>query len=228
MYKKLTLKTNTMEVKVEGQVLNNVSGYDMADARVGLHIYSLTDNNDQNSRVVGDIPYKVIFEVNDNINRIIEGILGTIDPFNPFEFNCLIEGLPPGAYDGTISDVNNNDCRIMANWNAIAPPYATLNGEVNPRNILGVMVSFEFGETTDYGYKVSFGEVNGADWVAVSLQLSSGGYNDKSILRPNTTYHYRVIATYPDGVPVLSSDMTFTTPAIAPLVRVLPATNVTN
>lgn len=212
--------------KVEGRVLNNVSGFGLADARIGMHIYQTDGEGDNAPRVVGNAPFVVELKVNGEHYRTIEGIVGCTDPYDASDYNCLIEGLPPGEYTGTITDVLGADCRFDANWNAVAPPYKILNGEVNALNLAGVMVAFEFGKTTEYGYRVEFGQVNGAEFVHVSLKLSSGGYDNKSVLEPGTTYHYRVIATMPDGTVVNGMDMEFTTDPLLPLVRTLPPSDV--
>jgi len=84
---------------------------------------------------------------------------------------------------------------------------ARLNGTVNPKTLEGgteTTVTFEYGLTDSYGSTVTADE-----------SPLDGGYNqnacrDLSGLSPNTTYHYRVVATNINGTGT-GNDMTFTT-----------------
>ena len=69
---------------------------------------------------------------------------------------------------------------------------ATLNGTVNPQNT-NTTVKFEYGLTTSYGSEVTAAQspVSGTADELVSAQLTG--------LVPNTTYHYRVVATNSAG-----------------------------
>ena len=101
---------------------------------------------------------------------------------------------------------------------AITHSTATLNGTVNPRGH-ATSYRFEYGTTTSYGQSTpvqSAGAGDGA--VAVSVPVTG--------LEPNTTYHYRLVATYSDG-PVTGADAQFTTQAFQPVVTAQPATSVT-
>jgi NHL repeat len=98
---------------------------------------------------------------------------------------------------------------------------ATISGTIDPREVQATY-EFEYGTDASYGTQVSgtaFPE-QGAQTVTLSLQG----------LQPNTTYHYRLVASNPDAT-VAGEDETFTTPGIldplvfpvtAPLI-VLPA-----
>jgi CSLREA domain-containing protein len=66
-------------------------------------------------------------------------------------------------------------------------------------------IYFQFGPTTAYGTQSSVQHVGGVTPTPVSAALSG--------LAPNTTYHYRVVATSTDGTGV-GADQTFTTAAI--------------
>jgi NHL repeat len=79
---------------------------------------------------------------------------------------------------------------------------ATIAGSVDPE---GVSTGYEFdlGTDTSYGARV-FG-VAGSDSEPLALSLSVGG------LQPDTTYHYRLVASNVYGT-VYGADMTFTTP----------------
>jgi alpha-tubulin suppressor-like RCC1 family protein len=80
---------------------------------------------------------------------------------------------------------------------------ATLNGAVNAGGG-SVTIIFEYGLTTSYGNVVSSSPAtaNGTSPVRAAGKLTG--------LAPNTTYHYRLVATNPLGS-TPSEDMTFTT-----------------
>jgi ligand-binding sensor domain-containing protein len=69
---------------------------------------------------------------------------------------------------------------------------ATLNGTVNP-NGLNTTIQFEYGTTTSYGNMVTAtpSPITGTSPVSVSANTMG--------LSPNTTYHYRVVATNSEG-----------------------------
>ncbi len=95
---------------------------------------------------------------------------------------------------------------------------ATLNGSVNP-NSLSTTVKFEYGTTQSYGNEITAiqSPVSGSSAVSVSAELTG--------LAPNTTYHFRVVATNSAGT-TNGSDQTFTTSANAPAVTTDAASNV--
>ena len=86
---------------------------------------------------------------------------------------------------------------------------ATLNGSVNGQGN-SATVAFEYGLTPAYGTTVpaSPATVSGTTAKAASATLSG--------LLSGTTYHFRVVATSPDGV-IKGDDLTFTTTAAAGL-----------
>ncbi len=93
----------------------------------------------------------------------------------------------------------------------------TLNGLVNP-NGLETKTYFEYGKTTAYGSKTA--EVNagsGSSTTEVTKAISE--------LAPNTTYHYRIIATNADGTGT-GGDQSFKTLA-APQVATQSASGIT-
>ena len=79
---------------------------------------------------------------------------------------------------------------------------ATLNGTVNPSG-LATTIYFEYGTTTAYGASTASQNI-GAGTSIVPLQAAIGA------LTPNTTYHYRVVATTSSGT-VYGPDRTFRT-----------------
>lgn len=71
---------------------------------------------------------------------------------------------------------------------------------------LGDSYRFEYGTTTSYGSSVPFPEGDtGAGFAARTVWAGVSG------LKPETTYHYRVVLTSPLGVTVEGEDRTFTT-----------------
>jgi hypothetical protein len=94
---------------------------------------------------------------------------------------------------------------------AVSSTGATLNGTVNP-NSNATTYHFDFGTTGAYGTKIPASDLSvgsdAADHV-VSTALGS--------LAPNTTYHYRVVATDAMGFTTTGPDVGFTTLAAPPV-----------
>ena len=78
---------------------------------------------------------------------------------------------------------------------------ATLNGVVNP-NKETTTYHFEYGTTTSYGTVTPNDTAGGNAGKSVSAAITG--------LTPNTTYHFRLVATNPSGSDS-GSDLTFTT-----------------
>lgn len=94
---------------------------------------------------------------------------------------------------------------------------ATLNGTVNP-NGSSTTYQFQFGPTIAYGSTTQSAAPvpnSGTTAVAVRQTLTN--------LSPNTTYHYRIVATNPHGT-TAGADQAFTTPGLVSTVRVLAPT----
>jgi LPXTG-site transpeptidase (sortase) family protein len=97
---------------------------------------------------------------------------------------------------------------------------ATLNGTINANNS-STTISFEYGTTTSYGTSVS------------AIPATATGTSDNSVsnsltgLTPNTTYHFRVVATNSAGTSN-GLDQSFTTSAIVPTVTTDAASSVTS
>ena len=105
------------------------------------------------------------------------------------------------------------------NATAITSTSATVNGTVNPEG-LPTTYHFEYGTTTSYGSQTATADAgSGTASVAVPAQLAS--------LTPDTTYHYRLVATNPSGT-TLGSDVSFKTPKPpVPVVATGHARNIT-
>src|SRR5690349_1060257 len=104
------------------------------------------------------------------------------------------------------------------NATAITPTSATVNGTVNPEG-QSTTYYFEYGTSTSYGSQTSMaGAGSGTADVKVSTAIAS--------LTPNTTYHYRVVASNASGT-MLGADVSFKTPKPpAPVVVTRHATSV--
>lgn len=102
----------------------------------------------------------------------------------------------------------------------IAAYTATLNGTVNAQ-CDATTVTFEYGETTLYGFVATATEspLGGSTDVAVSADVSG--------LLLNTTYHFRVVAVNTNGT-TYGSDLSFTTGAAPPLVTTNAASSIDN
>jgi hypothetical protein len=90
---------------------------------------------------------------------------------------------------------------------AVSSTGATLNGTVNP-NSNATTYHFDFGTTGAYGTRVPASDAGvGSNAVDHVVSVAIGG------LAPNTTYHYRVVATDAVGFTTTGADVGFTTPA---------------
>jgi hypothetical protein len=105
-----------------------------------------------------------------------------------------------GAYEVTPPVVSTGGS------SAVGASGATINATVTA-NAVDASVHFEFGASTSYGQQTPAQHVRGVFPVAVESGLSG--------LSPNTTYHYRVVASSTDGTAV-SADQTFTTAPAPP------------
>ncbi|MGN6869431.1 MAG: hypothetical protein ACTHMY_13620 [Solirubrobacteraceae bacterium] len=105
------------------------------------------------------------------------------------------------------------------NATSITPTSATLTGTVNPEG-QSTTYYFEYGTTTSYGSQTPAASA-GAGTADVKVTPSAGP------LTPNTTYHYRLVATNASGT-VLGSDVSFKTPKPpVPVAVIRHATSVT-
>jgi hypothetical protein len=106
--------------------------------------------------------------------------------------------------DATFTTADLPIVDVTAFTSDITSASATLHGTVNP-NRADTTYRFEYGTTTSYGASAPVSEADiraGADPVAIE-QVVSG-------LQPDTTYHYRIVATNVVGT-TTGTDHTFTT-----------------
>jgi hypothetical protein len=104
------------------------------------------------------------------------------------------------------------------NATSISTTSATLNGTVNPEG-QSMTYHFEYGTTTSYGGQTATASA-GAGSVNVKVTTSI------EPLTPNTTYHYRLVASNASGT-ALGADVSFRTPKPpVPVVVTRRATNI--
>lgn len=84
---------------------------------------------------------------------------------------------------------------------------ATLNATVNPNGELVTSCRFEYGTTESYGASVDCSSLPGSEEAAVPVSA------DVTNLEPNTTYHFRVVATNATGT-AYGSDQTAPNPGV--------------
>ena len=176
--------------------IQNASAYGLADAWIDLHIQD------------GTAPYKAEIKFNGVVYR-------TIDNADP---HTEIHDLPVGMYQIHVSDSSDpvEDAYADNGFDAVSPPYATLSGVVNPGGEL-TTITFKYGLTTDYGFTLDGGKINGTAPVPVTMRLACGGYSPGTQLLPNTTYHSQLVAVNSMGT-VDSPDVTFVTPSYLPQI----------
>jgi hypothetical protein len=88
---------------------------------------------------------------------------------------------------------------------ALAPDAATLNGSLNPNSLVTTWY-FQYGKTKSYGARTPAQDAGSGK---KSVKVSSGITG----LTPDTTYHYRLVATNSAGS-TLGADRTFKTPQV--------------
>jgi CSLREA domain-containing protein len=117
-----------------------------------------------------------------------------------------------GAYEVVAPKIAN----VVAS--AISTSAATLSATV-AADAPAATVQFQFGTTTAYGFSTTPQSATGLSPVALLAQLSA--------LAPGTTFHFRVIASNPDGTST-SADRTFTTAGNRALTAAAGAPVLTN
>ncbi len=106
---------------------------------------------------------------------------------------------------------------------AVEQSSATVTGTVNPNGITVLNCIFEYGTTTSYASKMPCSQAVGSGEARVAVSAPLSGLN------PDTTYHYRVVATN-EVNPSYGADKTFTTesaPLLTPIVETVTPTTST-
>ncbi|HEX5224378.1 MAG TPA: hypothetical protein VFW29_04545 [Solirubrobacteraceae bacterium] len=102
---------------------------------------------------------------------------------------------------------------------AVAQTTATLNATVNPEDEPVSECRFEYGTSEAYGSSAPCTPSPGSGTSPVAVGANIGS------LSPNTTYHFRVVATNPIGTSH-GADATFKTLVTAPVAVTAPATTI--
>src|SRR5437016_6238620 len=97
---------------------------------------------------------------------------------------------------------------------------ATLNATVNPNGGAVSDCRFEYGSTSAYGSSVPCASLPGSGTAAVAVSAEVEG------LSPNTTYHFRIVASN-EGGRGSGSDQGLTTLPNAPSVKTAAASSLT-
>jgi len=92
---------------------------------------------------------------------------------------------------------------------------ATLHATIHPENEPAATYRFEYGPTAAYGTTVPAGEGHVGSLPSQVSQAITG-------LTPDTTYHFRVVASNGVGSPKTTADQTFTTYSSIPVLSVCP------
>jgi phosphodiesterase/alkaline phosphatase D-like protein len=156
----------------------------------------------------------VIGTDNTAVSKTITGLL----PNTTYHYRVKAQGFGTSFGQDMTFTTGSGPSATTNAASSVGSTTATLNGTVNANN-LSTTVTFEYGLNTSYGKLVTADQspVTGSTNTAVSKGLTS--------LVPNTTYHYRVVASNANDT-VHGADMTFTTGSSAPTAATNAATAV--
>ena len=208
-------------------------GNGMLYMHIAEHYYK--DGSSLPTNIPGNAPYTVAISVDNVLWKTITDIPVAASPeFSYAEPNWnLITEVPCGMISAIITDSTLPeplDGRMFPNiYTVMSPPFATLNGDVDPGG-LPTQVWFEYGIDTTYGRIAPCPEEIGHGVRTVSKKLYSkkeGADNPDEYLEPGTTYYYRCVAQNNLGI-VQGENCVFMTPEYdsLPIVTTLPATEI--
>jgi phosphodiesterase/alkaline phosphatase D-like protein len=121
--------------------------------------------------------------------------------------------------DGTFTTASSQPPAVVTEpASPVTQSTATLNATVDPEDETVSDCHFEYGTSESYGsVPCSPSPGGGTSAVAVSAHIEG--------LTPETTYHFRVVATNPTGTST-GADRSFTTPALAPVAVTTQASRI--
>lgn len=134
----------------------------------------------------------------------IEDELEGLEPGRTYHFRIVAENEEGVSLGDDLTFTTLAPTAATEAASGVAVDEATLNGTINPQGV-EASYHFEYGTTTSYGSKqpISSKSVgSGTSDVEVNETITA--------LAPNTTYHFRVVATYSGGT-TYGGDMTVTT-----------------
>jgi phosphodiesterase/alkaline phosphatase D-like protein len=123
--------------------------------------------------------------------------------------------------DGTFTTTASQPPAVVTKpASAVAQTSATLNATVNPEDEPVSDCHFEYGKTMSYGTSIPCSGSPGSGTSPVPVSASLTG------LTPNSTYHFRIVATNPIGTSTGTDGSFKTTESARPAVVTEPATSV--
>jgi hypothetical protein len=138
--------------------------------------------------------------------------LSGLEPNTTYNFQLVatVNGVEVDGGDEILTTLPSPPAVITGGATAVDATDATLSGTVNPN---GDATTYEI----EYGTDMTYGSVLPENGEATldQTQAVEAVQQGVSGLQPNTTYHYRVVATNPGGT-TYGGDMTFTTPQVPP------------
>ncbi len=193
--------TGTIDLTLSGTPMVELSGVNPADFSIALQPTSPLAPAGSTTFTVGFTPAAL------GLRQATISIANNDSDENPYTFTI----------QGTGRSVPNVTTQAAS---GVMETSVTLNALVNP-NYDSTSVLFEYGLTSAYGATIaaSPSPLTGFSPSAVSAAPSG--------LLPNTTYHFRTVATNTAGT-TSGDDLTFTTLAAAPTALTNPATAVTS
>ena len=148
----------------------------------------------------------------------VSATVGGLSPNTTYHFRVVATN-PGGTGKGsdeTLATLPNPPTVVTEAASLVTQTTASLNATVNPNGGEVSECKLEFGTTEAYGSSVSCSSLPGTGASPVAVSASVGG------LSPNTTYHFRIVATNPGGTS-RGADRALATPAALAGGAVLPA-----
>ncbi len=152
----------------------------------------------------------------------VSALLKELGPNTTYHFRIVAKnaGGTSSGVDQTFKTLPNAPAVVTEEVSSIAQTSATLNATVNPHGQEASECHFEYGPTTSYGTTVPCKPSPGSGNSPVEVSASLTG------LSPNTTYHFRIVATNTGGTS-RSADASFKTLPDRPTVVTSLASAVT-